>query len=384
MKIAERVKNLPPYVFAVAQRRIGALKAQGVDVIGLGIGSPDLAPPQFILDELYRSASKPNNHGYAGYYGAPSLRKAIAGYYQRRFGVDLNPETEVRPLIGSKEGLANMAFAFVDPGDIVLASDPGYPTYRMGAQMAGGRSYDMPIVEENDYLVELDRIPSDVAHRATLMWLDYPNNPTGAVAPREFLARAVDFAREHDIVICYDNPYCDLTYDGYVAPSILEIPGAKDVAVEFNSLSKTYNMAGWRVGMAVGNAEAIHALTVVKTNIDSGIFQPLQDAAVVALNGDQSWLAERNLVYQRRRDVLLEWLPRIGMSARPPKGALYVWARVPAGVTCEAFATDVLERTGVWMTPGTAFGAHGAGFVRLSLCLPEERLREAGERVAQL
>jgi len=384
MKIADRVKNLPPYVFAVAQKRIGALKAQGIDVIDLGIGSPDLAPPQFILDELYRSASQPNNHGYAGYYGAPSLRKAIAGYYRRRFGVELNPETEVRPLIGSKEGLANMALAFVDPGDIVLASDPGYPTYRMGAQMAGGDSYEMPMLEENDYLVEFDKIPADVARKATLMWLDYPNNPTGAAAPKEFLAQAIDFAREYDLLICYDNPYCDLTYDGYVAPSILELPGAKDVAVEFNSLSKTYNMAGWRVGMAVGNAEAIQALTVVKTNIDSGIFQPLQDAAVVALNGDQSWLAERNLIYQRRRDIVLDWLPRIGMSARPPKGALYVWAKVPAGTTCEAFAADVLERAGVWMTPGTAFGRYGAGYVRLSLCMPEERLREAGERVAKL
>jgi len=384
MKIADRVQNLPPYVFAVAQKRIGALKAQGVDVIDLGIGSPDLNPPQFIIDEMYRSANQPGNHGYAGYYGTPALRKAIASYYQRRFGVELNPETEVRPLIGSKEGLANMALAFVDPGDIVLASDPGYPTYRMGAQMAGGETYGMPILEENDYLVDFDKIPADVARKATLMWLDYPNNPTGAVAPKEFLAKAIDFAREYDIVICYDNPYCDLTYDGYVAPSILELPGAKDVAVEFNSLSKTYNMAGWRVGMAVGNAQAIQALTVVKTNIDSGIFKPLQDASVVALTGDQSWVAERNMIYQRRRDVVMEWLPRIGMSARPPKGALYVWAKVPAGTTCEAFAADVLEHAGVWMTPGTAFGSNGAGYVRLSLCMPEERLREAGERVAKL
>ena len=384
MKIADRVQNLPPYVFAVAQKRIGALKAQGVDVIDLGIGSPDLNPPQFIIDEMYRSANQPGNHGYAGYYGTPALRKAIASYYQRRFGVELNPETEVRPLIGSKEGLANMALAFVDPGDIVLASDPGYPTYRMGAQMAGGETYGMPILEENDYLVDFDKIPADVARKATLMWLDYPNNPTGEVAPKEFLAKAIDFAREYDIVICYDNPYCDLTYDGYVAPSILELPGAKDVAVEFNSLSKTYNMAGWRVGMAVGNAQAIQALTVVKTNIDSGIFKPLQDASVVALTGDQSWVAERNMIYQRRRDVVMEWLPRIGMSARPPKGALYVWAKVPAGTTCEAFAADVLEHAGVWMTPGTAFGSNGAGYVRLSLCMPEERLREAGERVAKL
>jgi LL-diaminopimelate aminotransferase len=216
------------------------------------------------------------------------------------------------------------------------------------------------------------------------MWLNYPNNPTGAAAPIEFLQRAVDFAREYDIVICYDNPYCDLTFDGYVAPSILEVPGAKDVAVEFNSLSKTYNMAGWRVGMAVGNAQAIEALTTVKTNIDSGIFRPLQDAATVALTGDQSWLADRNMIYQRRRDIIMGWLPKVGMTARLPKGALYVWAKAPAGVDCEAFALEVLQKTGVWITPGTAFGDHGNGYFRISLCVPEERLIEAGERLSNL
>ena len=384
MRIADRVATLPPYVFATIEQRIAAARASGVDVISLGVGSPDLPPPPHIIEALCAAASRPDTHGYAGYFGTPALRGAIATYYARRFGVSLDPEREILPLLGSKEGLANMALAFVDPGDVVLAPDPGYPTYRMGAIMAGGAYHPLPLRKERGYLPDLDAVPGDVAKRATLLWLNYPNNPTGACASREFLAEAVAYCREHDIVLGYDNAYCDVTYEGYVAPSILEVPGASEVAVEFNSLSKTYNMAGWRVGMAVGNAEAIHALTVVKTNIDSGIFRPLQDAAVVALNGDQSWLAERNLVYQRRRDVVLEWLPRIGMSARPPKGALYVWARVPAGVTCEAFATEVLERTGVWMTPGTAFGAHGAGFVRLSLCLPEARLQEAGERVARL
>jgi len=298
--------------------------------------------------------------------------------------VTLDPETEVRPLIGSKEGLANMAFAFVDPGDLVLAADPGYPTYSMGAIMAGGEAYSMPLEEESGWLPDFTAIPDEVADKATLMWLNYPNNPTGAAAPLAFLEEAVAYARAHDILICYDNPYCDLTFDGYVAPSILELPGAKDVTVEFNSLSKTYNMAGWRVGMVVGNAEAIKALTTLKTNIDSGIFRPLQDAAQVALTGDQSWLAERNMIYQRRRDIILGFLPKLGMSAIPPKGALYVWAKAPAGVDAEAFAVDVLERAGVWMTPGTAFGPHGAGYFRLSVCVPEERLREAGERLSKL
>ena len=384
MRIADRVTNMPPYVFATVEKRIAQQQAKGADVINLGIGSPDLMPPQFILDELYRSASRPDTHGYAGYYGTPALRKAIAGYYQRRFGVELDPTTEVLPLIGSKEGLANMALAFIDAGDLALAPDPGYPTYSMGAIMAGGGYYAMPLREENDYLVDFEEIPADIARKSTILWLNYPNNPTGAAAPKAFFEQAIAFARQYDVLICYDNPYCDLTFDGYAAPSILEIPGAKEVTVEFNSLSKTYNMAGWRVGMVVGNAEAVRALTTVKTNIDSGIFRPLQDAATVALNGDQGWLAERNLIYQRRRDMILGWLPRLGMSAKPPTGALYVWAKVLAGVNCEKLALEMLEKASVWMTPGTAFGPHGDGYMRLSLCVPEARLREAGERLSKV
>ncbi len=384
MKIADRVANLPPYVFATVERKIAAQKAKGVDVISLGIGSPDLAPPKHIVDALYASASQSDTHGYAGYYGTPTLRQAIASYYATRFGVEVDPDTEVRPLIGSKEGLANMALAFVDPGDMVLTSDPGYPTYRMGALMAGGTYHPVPLLEEQAFLPDLSAIPSDVAAKSTLFWLNYPNNPTGAVAPISFLEDAVAFCREHDIVLCYDNPYCDLTFDGYTSPSVLQIAGAKDVAVEFNSLSKTYNMAGWRVGMAVGNAEAIAALTTVKTNIDSGIFRPIQDAAVAALTGDQSWIAERNLVYQTRRDAILEWLPKVGMSAPIPKGGLYVWARVPEGARSDDLAVDLLERAGVWITPGTAFGANGEGFMRISICVPEARIREAGERLSQI
>jgi len=383
MKIAQRLANLPPYVMAVAQKRIAAQRAKGVDVINLGIGSPDLPPPEFIVDALYRSASRKDTHGYAGYYGTPDLRKAIASYYESRFGVELDPNTEVRPLLGSKEGLVNMALAFIDAGDLALVADPGYPTYRMGALMAGGDSYAVPLREENDFLADFSEIPADVAAKSALLWLNYPNNPTGAIAPKAFLQRAIDFAREYDILICYDNPYCDQTFDGYVAPSILELPGAKGVAVEFNSLSKTYNMAGWRVGMVVGNAEAIGALTTIKTNIDSGIFRPVQDAAAAALTGDQSWIAERNQIYQRRRDAILSWLPQVGMSARTPKGGLYVWARVPVGTNSDDFAIEMLERAGVWITPGTAYGQHGAGYMRISICMPEARIREAGERLAR-
>ncbi len=384
MKIADRINNLPPYVFATVEKKIAAQEAKGVDVINLGIGSPDLPPPDFIVEALCRSAARPDTHGYAGYYGTPDLRQAIATYYKERFNVEVDPETEIRPLIGSKEGLANMALAFVDPDDLALAPVPGYPTYRMGAVLADGDYYTMPLLEENDYLVDFGKIPSDVAAKSTILWLNYPNNPTGAVATEDFLREAVDFAEEHDIVLCYDNPYCDLTFDGYKAPSVLEIPGAKDVTVEFNSLSKTYNMAGWRVGMAVGNAEAIGALTTVKTNIDSGIFRPIQDAAAVALTSDQSWTEERNMVYQRRRDIILEWLPSIGMSAQTPKGGLYVWAKVPENTNCDDFAITLLEEAGVWITPGTAFGKHGDGYMRISLCVTEERLREAGERLSDI
>ncbi|NLT72876.1 MAG: LL-diaminopimelate aminotransferase [Chloroflexi bacterium] len=384
MKIAKRIENLPPYVFATVEKRIAAERAHGVDVISLGIGSPDLMPPKEIIDAMYQSALRPDTHGYAGYYGTPALRQATADYYGRRFGVELDPGSEILPLIGSKEGLANVALAFIDPGSIALATDPGYPTYRMGALLAGGDSYPMPLYRENGWLPDFDAIPGDVLKRATIMWLNYPNNPTGAAAPLEFLARAVDFASANDILICYDNPYCDVTFDGYVAPSILQVPGAKEVSIEFNSHSKTYNMAGWRVGVAVGNATAIEALTTVKTNIDSGIFRPIQDAATLAYNGDQSWLAERNAIYQRRRDIILGWLPRLGMSADVPKGGLYVWARVPEGATCEEYALDMLDKTGVWMTPGTAFGQYGEGYLRLSVCVPEERLLEAGERLSRV
>lgn len=381
MRVAKRIMDLPAYAFAVAGKRLEEMRARGVDVIDLGIGSPDLPPPPQIIEALYRSAQRADTHGYAGYYGLPALRRAIGDYYQRRFGVQVDPDKEVAVLIGSKEGLFNASLAFLDPGNVVLIPDPGYPTYRLGAHMVGAVQYSLPLREERGFMPDLEAIPADVADEARLLWLNYPNNPTGAVADMGFLEQAVAFAKHHDLLLCYDNPYCDLTYDGYRAPSILEIPGAKSVVLEFNSLSKTYNMAGWRVGMAVGGAEAVSALARVKTNIDSGIFRPIQDAAVEALTGDQSWLVERNAIYQRRRDTVMDWLPAAGLEAKAPRAALYVWARVPAGQTSQDLSLQVLEQTGVWITPGPTFGEAGEGYVRISLTLPEDRLREAGARI---
>jgi LL-diaminopimelate aminotransferase len=301
--------------------------------------------------------------------------------YAARFGVMLDPAQEVVALIGSKEGLANMALAWLDPGDLALVPDPGYPTYFMAPLLVGATTYPMPLVEENGFLPDLEAIPAEVAQRARMLWLNYPNNPTGAVAPLEFLAAAVDYCRRHDILLCYDAPYCDICFDGYVAPSILQVPGAKEVALEFNSLSKSHNMAGWRLGMAVGNPVAVEALARVKTNIDSGPFLPIQEAGIAALTGDQSWLEGRNAIYQERRDIIVEALNRAGLKTETPKASLYLWARVPAGRNAAEFANWLLDETGVSITPGTAFGAHGEGFVRLSIGTATERVREAMGRI---
>jgi LL-diaminopimelate aminotransferase len=378
------VKNLPPYVFAALGRRLRELKAQGMDIIQLDIGSPDLPPPGWVIDAMYRSAQDPDHHGYAGYYGIPELRQAVAGYYERRFGVTINPEKEVVSLIGSKEGIANAALAFVNPGQPVLVPDPGYPTYSLGTLLAGGVPTPVPLLAENGFLPDLDAIPAEVAGAASVLWLNYPNNPIGAVAPLEFFERAVAFARRYDLLICHDNPYCDVTFEGYKAPSLLQVPGAIDVALEFNSLSKTYNMAGWRVGMAVGNAVAVDALARTKTNIDSGIFRPIQDAAVLVLNGDQSWLEERNAIYCERRDIVLSALADLGIQADKPVASLYIWARVPAGYTSAQFAARLLEGAGISITPGTAFGEHGEGYVRFSLGMDTGRVREAMRRLREL
>ena len=381
VKLAQRVANLPPYIFAGLEKRITQMISEGRDVIRLDIGSPDQPPSPQIIESLYQSAKDPTHHGYAGFFGTPQLRKAIADHTMRRFGVELDPKTQVLPLIGSKEGIFNLAWAYVDPGDVVLIPDPGYPTYTSGARLAGGEIYYVPLEEKRGWLPDLDAIPAEQLGRAKILWMNYPNNPTTATASLEFFERALAFARKNDVLLIHDNPYAEVCFDGYVAPSLLQVPGAKQYAVEFNSLSKSHNMGGWRVGMATGNPEAIGALSRLKTNIDSGIFRAVQDAATEALNGDQEWLSERNEVYATRRDIVLKALLEAGMSADKPKSTIYVWARIPAGFTSADFANQLLDKADVSITPGTAFGQHGEGYVRISLGQKTERIKEAMKRV---
>ncbi len=377
----QRLASIPAYPFAVLGKRIAELNKAGRDVIRLDMGSPDLPPPPRVVEALAESARNASNHGYAAFNGTPALRGAFAGYYRRRFGVDLDPATQVLPLIGSKEGIANLALAWLDPGDVALVPDPAYPVYEMGAILAGASSHAVRLVAERGFMPDLDSIPQRVLDKARLLWINYPNNPTGAVATLEGLERIVAFCRRHHLLLCSDNPYADVTFDDFQAPSVLQIDGAVDVAVEFNSLSKLYNMAGWRIGVCVGNTQVIDALGCVKSNIDSGIFRSIQDAATVALNEiDDDWIRERNAVYQRRRDLVLEALPHIGLEADPPRAALYVWARVLDGDDA-AYAEAALEEAFVSVTPGRVYGRSGEGYIRISLVTNEERLGIALDRL---
>ncbi len=380
---ARRLRNLPPYPFARWEGVVNEVKRQGQDIIRLDIGNPDLPPADAVIEALYASAKRPDVHGYSGYRGLPEFRRALAEYYARRFNVTLDPDKHIVPLLGSKEGIVNMALAWLDAGDLALIPDPGYAPYAAGARLAGADFVTFPLLAENGFLPDLDAIPAEVADRAKLLWLNYPNNPTGAVADLDFLARAVDFARRHNLLLCYDNPYCDQTYDDYVAPSILQVEGALDVAVEFNSLSKTFNMAGWRMGMAVGNPVALAALAQVKSNLDSGLFQPLQEAAVVAITQTPpAWFAARNALYRERFDILVAGLQALGITARRPQATLYLWAAIPAGwASSEAFARAVMERTGVVFAPGSFFGPAGEGYVRISVTASTEQIREAMKRL---
>lgn len=372
------------YVFAAHGARLKKLAAEGLDIIRLDIGEPDAPPPAFIIDELDKQARDPKKHGYAGYGGTPELKQAIAHYYKRRFGVEVDATTETLPLLGSKEGLANIALAWLDPGDLALVPDPGYPTYQMGAKMAGADVYFTPLERRLGWLPNLEAIPAEVAQRARLMWISYPNNPTGAVAPFSFYQEAVAFCRRYDVLLCSDLPYADVTFDGYEAFSVLAVPDAKDVTLEFNSLSKSHHMAGWRVGMAVGNAVAVKALLQVKSNIDSGIFRPVQDAATAALNGDERWMVARNAEYKRRRDLILETVRGIGMTAETPKASLYIWARPPEGYGSVEFADKVLLETGVSLTPGDAYGPSGAGYIRISMGTEMKKIEEAMARLRRM
>lgn len=385
-RTAERLRALPKYLFAEIDKKVQEAQNKGIDVIKLGIGDPDSPTPQYIIESMQREVAKAQNHGYPPDEGAPEFREAVADYYLRRFGVELDTQKEITPLIGSKEGIAHISFCFVDPGDYNLVPDPGYPVYSIGTLFAGGHSHLMPLWKENGFLPDFYNIPVEAARRAKLMFLNYPNNPTGAVATREFFKQAVEFAREYNLIICHDAAYNEIAFDDHRPFSILEIEGAKDVAVEFGSLSKTFNMTGWRVGYAVGNSLAVEALYRFKTNIDSGLFKAAQYAAVEALNNEKmdSVVEEMRDIYKRRRDVVINSLNEAGWSLEPPKGTFYVWVPVPEGYSSQDFITRILEETGVVLTPGRGFGKYGEGFFRIALTVDEKRLQEAMDRIKKV
>ncbi len=384
MKFADRIEKLPPYLFAQISKKVAAKKAQGIDVVSFGIGDPDLPTPPHIVDALCEAAREPANHRYPETEGLPEFRRAVADWYERRFGVTLDADKEVMSLIGSKEGIGHIALCFIDPGDVALVPDPAYPVYAIGTMFAGGESYALPLTEDRGFLPDLDSVPADVASRAKVLWLNYPNNPTGAVADVDFFERAVSFAKKHDIAICHDGPYSEVAYDEYVPVSFLQANGAMDVGIEFHSLSKSYNMTGWRIGMAVGNQKIIDALMRVKSNLDSGAAQAIQKMAIAALEGPQGCIEDHNAIYQRRRDRVVAALRTLGLHVTPPKASLYVWARVPDGMTSAGFAERLLDEAAVIVTPGNGYGPHGEGYVRLSLTLPDDRVDEGLRRIAGL
>ena len=383
MKFSRRVENLPPYLFVEISKKIAAKKAKGEEVVSFGIGDPDIPTPSHVIDKLCQAARDPANHRYPETEGLAELRKAIAGWYERRFGVSLDADKEVLPLIGAKEGIAHIALCFIDTGDIVLVPDPGYPVYSVSTMLAGGEPYYMPLCEENNFLPDLDTIPADALKRAKLLWINYPNNPTGAVAELDFFDRVVKFARQHGLAVCHDGPYSEVAFDGYQPVSFMQADGAKEVGVEFHSLSKSYNMTGWRIGMVVGNAEMVDALKRVKSNLDSGIPQAIQHAAIEALTGAQDCVQEHNVIYQRRRDLLIEALNRLGIEAKPPKASLYVWAKVPEGYTSVDFTTELLDKVGIVVTPGVGYGKSGEGYIRLSLTIPDAALVKGLSKLAE-
>ncbi|QLA16222.1 LL-diaminopimelate aminotransferase [Desulfolutivibrio sulfoxidireducens] len=384
-RLAKRVATLPPYLFAEIDRLKAEVKAQGMDIISLGIGDPDLPTPDFIIEALYASAKKPKNHQYPSYTGLLSFRKAVADWYQTRFGVGLDPENEVVSLIGSKEGIAHFPLAFIDPGDLALIASPNYPVYPVATGFAGGEAKILPLTPENDFLPDLAAISDADWERAKVFFVNYPNNPTAASAPREFYEKLVKKARETGTILVSDAAYTELYYDEAKRPlSILEIAGARDVAIEFHSLSKTYNMTGWRIGMAVGNESLVKGLGKIKENVDSGIFQAVQEAGVAALTHGEPHAASARAIYKERRDVAVAALGKMGIACRAPDATFYLWCRVPAGETSAGFVSRVLKNTGVVLTPGNGFGAPGEGFFRIALTVGKERLTEALSRIAAL
>jgi LL-diaminopimelate aminotransferase len=383
IEAATRMQTQKTQFFAGLATRIATLEAQGKRVIRLDVGSPDLPPPSSIVEALVRSASRADTHGYQPHRGSEALLQAWAGMYRQVYGVEVDAKSEIVPLLGSKEGIFHITQAFVNPGDVVLIPDPGYLTYEAATRFAGGEVYRMPLLPENDYLVDFSTIPSEIAERAKIMWLNYPNNPTAATASREFFERAVQFARAHNLLVCHDAAYSQINFDGYRSLSIFEVDPTKEVSIEFNTLSKSHNMAGWRVGAALGNATVLKTLYTLKTQVDSGHFRPILDAAVQAMTEDQGWLQERNQIYQRRRDLIVKALQQMGVAVRKPLASLYVWMPLPDGWRSEEICQQLLEETQVSITPGVVFGKYGEGAARLCFCLADDLIVEAMERLGK-
>jgi LL-diaminopimelate aminotransferase len=383
-EFSQRISQLPPYLFAQIDKKKREKIAQGVDVIDLGVGDPDMPTPKPIVDAMKRAVEKPEHHRYPSYEGMLSFRQAVADWYKRRFGVELDPEKEVITLIGSKEGIAHFPLAFVNPGDVVLCPDPAYPVYKIGTLFAGGIPYILPLKEENNFLPDFKSVPSDVLKKAKIIWVNYPNNPTSATATREFYKELIDWAREHNIIVASDLAYSEIYFDGERPPSILEVEGAKDVAIEFHSLSKTFNMTGWRLGMAVGNEKLIAGLGKVKTNVDSGQFQAIQEAGITALNLPEEEIQKLRDIYKERREVMTKALKEAGLEVYPSNATFYLWVKVPKGFSSAQFVEKLLEECAIVCTPGNGFGEHGEGYFRISLTVPTQRLVEAAERIKEL
>ncbi len=383
VEYAERLRHLPPYLFAEIDRLKREEVKKGADLIDLSIGDPDLPTPKHIVESLKRASEKPEHHRYPSYEGMLSFRQAVAGWYNRRFGVHLDPLTEVLSLIGSKEGIGHIPLAFTGPGDVVLYTSPGYPVYPVGALFAGAEGYPLPLLESNNFLPELASIPEDVLKRARLLFINYPNNPTGATADEDFFKKVVEFAGRHNIIVCHDAAYSEIYYDGKKPASFLQTPGAKDVGIEFHSLSKTYNMTGWRLGFAVGHRGVIAGLGKIKTNLDSGVFQAVQEAGISALNTEDADLSGIRQTYQQRRDALYTGLTEQGIHVIKPEAAFYLWARCPKGFDSRSFASHLLEKAAVVATPGVGFGQPGEGYIRFALTVPVERIGEAVRRIGK-
>ena len=381
---AERIRTLPPYLFTAIDEMKQQAVARGVDIINLGIGDPDLPTPGPILERMQQAVTDPQHHQYPSSSGMLSFRTAVAGWYQRRFNVTVDPKSEVVTLIGSKEGIGHVPMAFIDPGDVVLVPSPGYPVYPVSASFAGGIAHEMPLLKQNGFLPDLDAIPADVARKAKLMFLNSPNNPTSVIADTAFFSRVIAFAKEHRVIVCHDAAYSEIFYDGKRPSSFLEAEGAMDVGIEFHSLSKTFNMTGWRIGFAVGRAEVIAGLSQIKSNMDSGQFQAVQEAGITALESDDRLTAGLRAIYQERRDVLVAGLKNLGLEFDVPSATFYVWIEVPKGYTSASFTAHLLEKAGIVTTPGNGFGAPGEGYIRMALTTTKERLAEAVDRLKQI